>query len=259
VNVTWLVNASGVLPDFDRTLADALTTSLTAQGVTLVEGEAVSAVQAGEEGVVATLADGRTFQAERAFVAIGRRADVAGLNLDAAGLNATGAGLAVDAVARTAVPHIFAAGDVTGPPLIANKAVAQARIAGLTAAGQAAQPPKPEAWIEAAYSHPQVAQVGLTPDRAAAQGVAVTTRTVPFGQALKPYLTDTGLDGPGFVTLVTDPNSGRVLGGLAFGDHAADVLAPVALAIQADLTGETLAATFPAYPTMGEVGFMAAR
>jgi len=165
----------------------------------------------------------------------------------------------VDEFGRTAVPHIFAAGDITGAPLIANKAQAQAWIAARTAAGVEAIPPKPASWIEAAFSHPQVAQVGLTPDRAAAQAIAVTNRTIPFAQALKPYLFDAGLDGPGFVTLVTDPATRRVLGGLAFGYHAAEILAPIALAIQADLCADHLAALFPAYPTLSELGSMAAR
>ena len=259
IRVTWLVNQSGVLPDFDRSLARALTDSLLAQGVTLVEGTATASLQATETEVIATRADGRTFRAEKAFLAIGRRPDAAGLNLDAAGLSATANGLAVDAFARTAVPHIFAAGDITGPPLIANKAQAQAWIAGRTAAGITALPPKPAAWIEAAFSHPQVAQVGLTPDRAAAQGIAVHSRTVSYTQALKPYLTEPGLDGPGFVTLITDPESNRVLGGLAFGYHAAEVLAPIALAVQADLSADHVAALFPAYPSLSELAFMAAR
>ncbi len=259
VGVTWLVNGPGVLPDFDRTLAAALADSLVAQGVTLVEGTATASLQSTENEVVATLTDGRTFRAERAFLAIGRRPDTGDLNLAAVGLDVSPAGLAVDEFGRTAVPHLFAAGDITGPPLIANKAQAQARIAALTAAGVVAQPPKPAAWIEAAFSHPQVAQVGLTPDRAATQGIPVRTRTVPFAQALKPYLTADGLDGPGFVTLVTAPNSGQVLGGLAFGYHAAEILAPIALAIQADLPAHHLAALFPAYPSLSELGMMAAR
>ena len=82
--------------------------------------------------------------------------------LEAAGIDWTAQGVTVDAFGRTSVPHIFAAGDVTGAPCIANRGQAQARVAVRQALDQPTPPFRPETIIEAVYTSPQLAQVGST-------------------------------------------------------------------------------------------------
>ena len=256
VRVTWLVDEFGVLPPFSRDITNHLVAVLLARGVELVEGVPVAELQSTGSGVAATLKDGRTFTADEAFIAIGRRPDVANLNLEAAGFAAGLRELAVDAYARTAVPHIYAAGDVTGAPLVVNKAWAQAWTGARHATGVQTPPLRPATYVEAVYTHPQVAQVGLTAERAAAEGRSVNVQRVEAREALKSLLVN---DEAGFVTLVSDPETGRVLGGSAVGGHAADVLAPIALAIGLEATVSDLAAIFPAHPTLSELPFAVAR
>jgi len=224
--------------------------------VELVEGVPVAELQNTGSGVAATLKDGRSFTADEAFIAIGRRPDVANLNLEAAGFAAGLRELAVDEYARTAVPYIYAAGDATGAPLVVNKAWAQAWTGARHATGVQTPALQPATLVEAVYTHPQVAQVGLTADRADAEGRSVTIQKVEARVALKSLLVN---DEDGFVTLVSDPETSRILGGSAVGGHAADVLAPIALAISLGATVSDLGAIFPAHPTLSELSFEVAR
>jgi dihydrolipoamide dehydrogenase len=256
IEVTWLVDEFGVLPPFARDITHSLVETLLARGVELVEGVPVAELKSAETGVSATLKDGRAFTADESFVAIGRRPDLANLNLEAAGFAGGLRELAVDECARTAVDHIYAAGDVTGAPLVVNKAVAQAWTGARHATGVQTPPLKPSTWVEAVYTHPQVAQVGLTAERAAAENRPVNVQRVEAREALKNLLVS---DEGGFVTLVSDPETERVLGGSAVGGHAADLLAPIALAIGVGATVSDLAAIFPAHPTLSELSFEGAR
>ncbi|MDQ3036299.1 MAG: FAD-dependent oxidoreductase, partial [Myxococcota bacterium] len=106
VEVTWLLDELGILPGFDRELADSLGDVLMERGVKLVHGKQVTKVVRAGERVQATLDGGRTYAAERAFVAIGRRADTARLGLEAIGVatDARTGALAVDARMRSSVP-----------------------------------------------------------------------------------------------------------------------------------------------------------
>lgn len=256
VQVTWLVDEFGVLPPFARDITHSLVDALLARGVELVEGVPVAELKSAGAGVSATLKDGRAFTADEAFIAIGRRPDLANLNLETAGFARDLRALAVDEYARTAVDHIYAAGDVTGAPLVVNKAAAQAWTGARHATGVQTPPLKPATWVEAVYTHPQVAQVGITAERAAAAGRPVNVQRVEAREALKSLLAS---DESGFVTLVSEPETGRVLGGSAVGVHAADLLAPIALAIGMGATVSDLAAIFPAHPTLSELAFEVAR
>jgi len=256
-HVTWLVDQYGVLPPFDRRPVQTLIEAFLGRGVELVEGVAVQQLEPSPNAVSAILEDGRRFEAEQAFVAIGRRPDLQSLVVQAAGLppaldGAARGGLAVDALCRTAVPQIYAVGDVTGAPLVVNKGLAQARVAGITAAGVATEPFRASSLVQAVYSAPQLAQVGLTPDAAARADRAVEIRRVPFAHALRAHLEPEGPRGE--LELVLDPQRGQtVLGATAVGPSAAEVLALVALAIHTGVRADSLAALYPAHPTLAEL------
>lgn len=266
VRVTWLVDQFGVLPAFDRELAHLVRASMAGRGVHIVEGEPVASVQSEGEEAVARFADGRAVKADRAFVATGRAADLGSLNLAAAGIEPAGVepfrAIRVDAHARTSVPHVLAAGDVTGPPLTATKALAQAWTAGRAAAGVEVAALEPATWIDAVYTNPQVAQVGVTPTRAKLERRAVTLHQVAATASLEYHLLDSvALVEPDAaqVTVVADAATRRVLGATAFGPRAAEQLAAVALAIRLGATLGDLASVVPAYPTLSELPFIAAR
>jgi dihydrolipoamide dehydrogenase len=253
VDVTWVVTERGVLPMFHSEAGQFLGQVLVRRGVHLVKDKRAARIEAGEDGIVLVTQDGAQFAADAAFLAIGRRPDTARLNLAAAGLALGSLGeVEVDGFCRSSVPHIYAAGDVAGRPMLANQAAVQARVAGRHAAGTATSPYRPETVVYAIYTEPQVAQVGVW----TAQDEAVQTARLSFEAGLKAHLQPYG---EGFVQLACSAADGRVLGGLAVGPHAADVLAPVAVAVQMGAAIEDLAATGGANPTTGELAFLAAR
>lgn len=250
VAVTWIVDQFGILPAFDRAVGEFIGPLMAGRGVTLVRDQLADRIERSEKGVMVVLSNGQKIEAEMAFVAIGRFADLNRLNLSAAGLSVEkGKAPGVDGFGQTSVAGIYAVGDAAGVPMLANRAMAQAWVAGKHAAGTDVAPFRAETVVHAIYSEPQVAQVGVL------HSEGIRRVTLPFFETLKSHLAP---EGEGFITLAFDGNR-HVTGGLAVGLHAADVLAPIALAIQVGASLNDLAAVFPAHPTLSELAFMAAR
>lgn len=250
--VTWVVEPKGVLPTFAPAAGELVAAILATRGVTLVRNARADHIEHEGDDVAVVMADGRRVKAAMAFVAIGRTPDLQRLNVAGVGLALNAANHPIiDDFCQTTVPGIYAVGDIVGPPMVANRAMAMARVAGLHAAGGPVAPFNPHAVVAAIYSEPQVAQVGIV---TADDGTIQTTR-VPVSAALKSHLI---ADLEGFVELAYD-QSGKVTGGVAVGPHAGDTLAPVALAVHVGATVRDLAAIYAAHPGLSELAFAAAR
>ena len=254
--VTLVTDQPAILPRIDAELVAGLEQSLVARGVAILKSAPVAAVHADDKSVRVTLQDGRRLDGSHAFIAIGRRPDVADLGLASAGIEHNGRGVVIDAFCRTRCPSVYAAGDAAGPPYVANRALAQARVAARQALGAGSDPFRPDAVVEAIYTSPQLATVGLSEMQAAAERIDIIVRRISYVDALKPRLIGTT---EGVVKIVVAAENNRILGAGAFGSHAADVLTPVALAIAKGLGLEDLAELFPAYPSVSELAFIPAR
>lgn len=173
-----------------------------------------------------------------------------GLELGAAGIapEASGA-IPVDQSQRTAVPTIYAVGDVTGGPLLATVAIAQGKTAAEALAGQPSVY-APQALPTVAYTDPEVAAVGLTQAAAKAQGLEVTVGRFPFGASGR-ALTLAAAEGTAIT--VADAASGVLLGVTLVGARAGDLIGEAALALELGATLEDLALTLHAHPGLGEV------
>ncbi len=252
VKVTWVVDKFGVLPASPSAAGELMADILVKRGVKLVRVERADHFEYEGDEVAVVMPDGTREKAAMVFVAIGRFPDLKRLNLDAAGLDVADRQFpGTDAFCQTSVSGIYAVGDAAGPPMVANRAMAMARVAGLHAAGADVAPFNPNAVIAAVYSEPQVAQVGIV----ASDDDAIQTTRVAYSAVMKAHLLS---DREGFVELAYD-QAGNVTGGVAVGPHAGDVLAPVALAIQVGASLNDLAAIFAAHPTLSELAFSAAR
>ena len=250
--VTWIVDQFGVLPDYPAAAGELMAEILVKRGVQLVQGTLADHFEEEGDGIAVVLADGRRYTAGLAFVAIGRFSDLSRLNLEAAGLTVEPRTFpATDAFGQTSVPGLYAVGDAAGPPMVANRAMAMGRVAGLHAVGADVAPFKPNTVITAVYSEPQVAQVGVI---TSADGT-IQTKRISYNAVMKAHLL---AEMEGFVELAYD-QAGHVTGGVAVGAHAGDVLAPVALAIQVGATVQDMSAIFAAHPTLTELAFAAAR
>lgn len=249
--VTAVTDIDTLLPRSDRDISDFLEQSFRERGVIFQKNNPVQQIENHGDHVVVRSANSKPIETEYAFVAIGRKPDLRFLNIEKAGLEPSPEGaIAVDVKCRTSVPHIYAAGDVTGAPMLANRAIQQGRIAARNAASRKEESYNHNWSVEAIYTRPEVAQVGLTEISAAENDQKYNVVRFDFSENLKANITD---HHHGFVKILSEPQSNQILGASAVGDHTADLLAPIAVAIRGKLTLEELRQTSPANPTLSEL------
>ena len=172
----------------------------------------------------------------------------AGITLDERGF------IPVDRAMRTQVPHIYAIGDIGGPPMLAHKAVHEAHVAAEAAAGHKAAF---DATVipAVAYTHPEIAWVGLTEEEAKRRGWAVKVARFPWGASGRAI--SLGQEA-GFTKLLFDETTGRLVGGAIVGAAAGDMIGELALAIEMGCDAEDLGSTIHPHPTLGETMGLAA-
>ncbi|GBC94364.1 Dihydrolipoyl dehydrogenase [bacterium HR16] len=254
--VTVVTDMPRLLPRADGEVSQLLEHAFRQMGIEVLLSSPVESVTATDSGVQVRLADGRTLEGSHAFIAIGRRADLTRLNLEATGVQPSPQGLSLNEYLQSSVPHIYAVGDAAGPPFTLNRGWAQAQVAVRHALGLPTPPFRAELVVEAVYTQPQVAQVGITEAQARQQGISVKVLRAGYADNLKAQLLG---ETEGLVKLVVEESTGKLLGGSAAGPHAADILAPLAVAMSLGGTAETLASLYPAHPTLVELLHEAAR
>ncbi len=251
--VTLATPDTRLLPDADADLARPLERRLGRRLDELALATTVSSMQPDGDGVEVELRS-RTTTSKRRFdhvmVALGGAPSTEGLDLSKAQVTIDDDGsIRVDEQLRTSNPRIFAIGDVTGRPMVANRAIHQGRVAADVAAGidNAFQP---QAIPFVVFSDPEVAWCGLTEQQAKAQGIAHEVARIDWavsGRAVSLAQTD------GLTRLVLDPDSKLVLGAGIVGSGAAEMIGEAALAIEMGAVADDLAAVIHAHPTMSEL------
>ena len=188
------------------------------------------------DGVVVRCDDGRVVHSSHAVLAIGSVPNSDGLDLDAAGI-ATDAGgyIPIDHNCVTNVPHIYAAGDVSGKLPLSSVAAMQGRKVAERLMGLHAREHRHLDYDKAAsaiFTEPEIADVGLAEAEAFASGRKIRVTKVPFTASPKALINN---DPRGFVKIISDPATGVVLGGSIVGRHAAELISVIALAVTANL------------------------
>ena len=198
---------------------------------------------------VETLEGSLVVKADVILVTVGRRGNTEGLGLDHAGVKVEPKGrILVDKQLRTSNPHIFAIGDVIGPPYLAHKATKEGLLAAEVIAGHPVEVDY-RALPAAIFTDPEIATVGLQDKQAIAQGKKVLVGKVPFaaiGRAL------TMGEAEGFVRLIADADSKTLLGAQIVGPDASNLISELALAIEMGATVEDIALTVHPHPTLPE-------
>jgi dihydrolipoamide dehydrogenase len=189
------------------------------------------------------------------LVSVGRTPNGKKIGAEKAGVAVTDRGfIPVDKQMRTNVSNIFAIGDVVGQPMLAHKAVHEAHVAAEAAADE-------KAFFDArvipsvAYTHPEVAWVGLTEDQAKDQGIKVGKAVFPWaasGRAIANNADD------GFTKLLFDEETKRVVGGGIVGMNAGDLIGEVCLAVEMGADAVDIGKTIHPHPTLCESVGMAA-
>ena len=238
---------TGVEPE----LITPVSRTLSRLGVEVIlESKAVryEATAGGLEVTLATPQGERRVVVDRILASVGRKPRSEGLGLEAAGVTTDARGFVpVDGRYRTNVPAIHAVGDLIGPPFLAHKASREGVLAALDIAGKQTKPIGPIP--SAVFTDPEIAFVGLTEAQARAQGATPVVGRFPFSASGR---AQAAREAEGFVKVVADKESGRILGASIVGPSATDLIAEACLALTVKATLEDVAATIHAHPTLPE-------
>ena len=247
--VTLIDRQSVPLGFLDHEISGRFRDTLAREGVGFVGDAQVNGVQSSITGVEVQLQDATRLHAEKLLVAQGRVSNVANLNLPAAGLQLDENGLiATDGNCQTAVPGIYAIGDVQGPPTLASSAMAQGRLAARHALGLAADESS-RLVPTGIYAIPEIAFIGMTELEAKAQGLDVRVGYGDFDEIARSQISGAG---DGLLKLVTDGDGRQILGVHVIGAGASELVHMGQLAMAGGLTaGEFVRQVFN-FPTMAE-------
>jgi len=250
--VTVIEIQDEALPGMDPELASGLRQALAKQGMRFRLGCKMTDCSTGADRVELTVEGGdgsETMTADRLLVAVGRRANTAGLGLDAIGLEPDERGrIVVDERYRTAVEGVYAIGDVIAGPMLAHKAEEEG-VAAVELMKDMAGHVNYRAIPNVVYTAPEVASVGLTEAQASSAGHSTRTGKFPFranGRARCAGSVD------GFVKILADASSDEILGIHILGPHASELIAEAAVAIEFSASAEDLARSVHAHPTLAE-------
>lgn len=248
--VTVIEMMPSILPSVDGDIVKRMALLLRKQGVKLITGSKVTAIEHDGGSVVLTLdgAKGRQqVTVEKVLAATGRLPLVDGLGLAAAGVEYSRKGISVNNRMETTAPGVYAIGDVTGCYMWAHAASAEGLVAAENAVGGNAVMDY-SAVPGCIYTTPEIAMVGLTEEQAQAEGGAV--KVSRFNFAANGKAVSMG-DADGLVKMVT-ADSGKLLGMHIMGPHASDMIMEGVLAIRNGLTAEAIAHTIHPHPSLAE-------
>ncbi len=256
--VTLVVSRNQVLPGKDPEAAAVLEQSFLDHGVKLLMGARAESIELVDEDtdaerVIVRCDDGRVAEGSHVLLAIGSIPNSEGLDLEAAGLESEWGYVTVDHNCKSNVDHIYAAGDLSGKLPLSSVATTQGRKIAQHAMGLHQGPHRHLDYDKAAsaiFTDPEIADVGLAEADAFASGRKVRVTKVPFSLSAKAMINN---DSRGFVKIVSDPNTGVVLGGTIVGRHAAELISVLALAVTARLTVTDLVESLFVHPALAEV------
>ncbi|MFT5507228.1 MAG: dihydrolipoamide dehydrogenase [Hyphomicrobiaceae bacterium] len=244
-----------ILPGMDADVAKQFQRILKKQGMSFQLGTKVTGVAANASGghsvtvEPAAGGDAKTVDADVVLVCIGRTPYTEGLGLEAAGVEMEGRGLIkVDAHFQTNVPGIYAIGDVIRGPMLAHKAEDEGVAVAEILSGQAGHV-NYDVIPGVIYTAPEVATVGKTEEELKEAGIAYTVGKFPFlanGRAKVNKATD------GFVKVLADATTDRILGVHMIGPHVGELIAEAAVIMEFGGSAEDLARTCHAHPTLAE-------
>jgi dihydrolipoamide dehydrogenase len=242
-----------LLPMLDSQIGPVMEKALKRLGITLELGAKVKGLKRnGAAGVLEyTTAEGdRSIAADRILVAIGRRPNTSGIGLEKIGVKLDSRGFVqVNERMETSVPGIYAIGDIVSGPMLAHKAQFQGKVAAEVIAGQPAAFDSVEV-PGVIFSDPEIATVGLSEDEARIKGIKVKAGVFPF-KALGRAAT-LGEATEGFSKVVSDAESGIVLGVHIVGPHASDLISEGCLAVASASHVDDLTLTMHPHPTLPE-------
>jgi pyruvate/2-oxoglutarate dehydrogenase complex dihydrolipoamide dehydrogenase (E3) component len=254
VKVSLFQRSEHVLREFDTDAATVIEKVFRREGIEVFTGTKLTG--ASREGGLKTVSfehggESRSISAREILFALGRVPNTASLDLDAAGVATDRGRIIANEFMQTSAPHIYTAGDCTGPHEIVHIAVQQGEVA----AHNIATPAAPRRMdyrllIAVVFTDPQVAFVGLTEKEAKARNIPCRAASYPFNDHGKSLIMEAK---DGFVKLLADVKSGEILGGSCVGPMGGELIHEIVAAMAKRMTVHELAVVPHYHPTLAEI------
>jgi dihydrolipoamide dehydrogenase len=246
--VTILEAAPGILTGLDGEVVKTADRIFRKQGFDIRTGARVTGAERRGDKVLVSVEGQEPLEADYLLVAVGRRAYTEGMGFEEAGVKMERGVIQVDTHYRTGVGNVYAIGDAIGGRMLAHKAEEEGVAAVEIAAGKHGHV-NYDAVANIVYTWPEIASVGATEEELKADGVEYRTGKFPFlanGRAKAMGETD------GFVKILADARTDRMLGAHIIGPRASDLIAQLATALEFQTSAEDIARTVHAHPTLPE-------
>lgn len=250
--VTIIQAGDSILDTFEKDMVKLVENGFKEKGAKIITNARAQSAKELDDGVEITYTvddKEEKIKADYVLVAVGRVPNTDDLGLQVAKVDVDDRGfIKVDNQGRTSQKHIFAIGDIVKGAALAHKASYEGKVAAEVLAGKNSEVDY-VAMPAVCFSDPELATVGFSEKEAKAEGFNVNVAKFPFaasGRALS--LSETN----GFIRLISDKETGLILGGQVAGVGASDIIAEIGLAVEARMNVEDIALTIHAHPTMAE-------
>jgi mercuric reductase len=258
--VTFLESMPRITPLEEPEVSETMQAILQEEGATVLTGVKIRSVHRdGDRRRLSFDHRGgrREISVDEVLVATGRRPNTEGMGLERAGIELTDRGaIKVDEHLRTSNPRVWAAGDVTGHPQFVYVAAYEGNMAARNALEGEELKVDFTSLPRVIFTGPTVAAAGLTDEQANAQGIQCECRVLPLSSVPRALV---NRDTRGFVKIVAERTTGRIIGATAVADGAGDVIQAAIYAIQFGLTTNQVASTWSPYLTFAEAFRLAAQ
>lgn len=233
----------------DHEISELLQKELRKKKIKLLTGVSVSRVEVDGDAVRAFLSDGKELVAEKVLVSVGRAFNSRGIGIETIGVATGGRGeIIVNNRMETNIAGVYAVGDITGGLMLAHVASAQGIVAVRNIMGIDSE--IDYSLVPAAiFTSPEIASVGLREYQAEEKGLRIRTGHFEFRALGKAHAMG---DIAGFIKIIADVNTDRILGAHIIGPHASDLIHELVVAMKAGLTAQDVSHTIHAHPTLAE-------
>lgn len=247
-----LEGSDRLIPQLDKEVVDVVTKEITNFNVNLHFKSLAKNAQINENGVNVQFTENGndvSLDCDKVLVVVGRKPNSSNLLLENAGVEVNEKGfIKVNEQMRTNVENIFAIGDVVGQPMLAHKASKEGKVAAEVICGKKSAFDN-KVIPSVVFNDPEIVSVGLNEDEAKEKGYNIISKKFPYAALGKAYMYNST---SGFVKMISDSDTGLLLGVHAVGPHVSEIIAECTLAIEMGAKVEDLALTIHPHPTISE-------
>lgn len=254
-SVTIVEMLPRILSTEDIEVSKVIAKAFGKKGINVFTNSVIEEVKKDKGKFFCKIKGGDEIVADKVLISVGRKPNSTGIGLEEIGITIDDRGfIKTDSHLRTNIPNIYAVGDVNGGLQLAHVASDEGKIAAENIAGKdKTMDYRVIPW--AVFTSPEIGTVGLNEEQARSKGINVCFGLFPFSNSGKAFITG---ETEGFIKVVTDKDSGEILGAQMVGPRCSDLVHEVAVAMKGEMVVDTLAETVHSHPTLSEAVMEAA-